>query len=91
MFWGSKVRLVCGADKYRSRQCGILNISQPYRPMRLVTAIVLLFLFYSYILLILLSCLYSSLLHHGTVFFNPINYEKDSLHGGSALRKASAY
>jgi hypothetical protein len=46
MFLGSKVRLVRGADNLTaiyepivSRQCGILNISQPYRPPRPVTAI----------------------------------------------------
>jgi hypothetical protein len=29
-----------------SRQCGILNISQPYRPLRPVTGITLLFKFF---------------------------------------------
>jgi hypothetical protein len=43
MFLGSKVRLVRGADNLTisrlSRQCGILNISLPYRPVRPVTGI----------------------------------------------------
>jgi hypothetical protein len=48
MFLGTKVRLVRGADNLTaiyepsSRQCGILNISQPYRPPRPVTGIALL-------------------------------------------------
>jgi hypothetical protein len=43
MFLGSKVRLVRGADNLTAIyepivwQCGILNISQPYRPPRPVT------------------------------------------------------
>jgi hypothetical protein len=49
MFLGSKVRPVRKADNLAtsvsrmSRQCGILNISQPYRPPRLVTGIALLY------------------------------------------------
>jgi hypothetical protein len=50
MFLGCKVRLVRGADNLTavyepmSRQCGILNISQPYRLSRPVTGIALLVL-----------------------------------------------
>jgi hypothetical protein len=50
MFLGSKVRLVRKADNFTaidvsrlSGQCGILNISQPYRPPRPVTGIALLY------------------------------------------------
>jgi hypothetical protein len=49
MFLGSKVRLVVRADNLTaicellSRQCGILNISLPYRPPTPVTGIVLLY------------------------------------------------
>jgi hypothetical protein len=48
MFLGSKVRLstLPPSVSRLSRQCGILNISQAYRPPRLVTGISLLFFFY---------------------------------------------
>jgi hypothetical protein len=45
MFLGSKVLLVSGADKLTAiyeptaYTCGILNISQPYRPPRPLTGI----------------------------------------------------
>jgi hypothetical protein len=42
MFLGSKVRLVRRADNLTAI-CGILNISQPYRPPRSVTGIALYF------------------------------------------------
>jgi hypothetical protein len=51
MFLGSKVRWVLRADNLTasmsrlSRHCGILNISQPYRPSRPVTGIAFLFYF----------------------------------------------
>jgi hypothetical protein len=49
MFLESKVRPVRRADNFATnceqmfRQCGILNISQPYRPPRPVTGIALLY------------------------------------------------
>jgi hypothetical protein len=49
MFLGSKVRRVRRADDLTaicepmSRQCGILNILQPYRPPRRFTGIALLY------------------------------------------------
>jgi hypothetical protein len=52
MFLGSIVRPVRRADNLTaivsllSRQCGILNISQPYRPPQPVTGIVLLYFTY---------------------------------------------
>jgi hypothetical protein len=52
MFLGSEVRRVRRADNLTtsvsrlSRQCGILNISQPYRPPRHVTGIALLYFIY---------------------------------------------
>jgi hypothetical protein len=51
MFLGSKVQRLCRATNLPPsasrlfRQCGILNISQPYRPPRPVTGIALLFTF----------------------------------------------
>jgi hypothetical protein len=50
MFLGSKVLLVRRADiltaiyEPTARQCGILNISQPYRPPLSVTGIALLYI-----------------------------------------------
>jgi hypothetical protein len=49
MFLGSKVRPVRRADNLTAicerlfRQCGILDISQPYRPPRSVTGVTLLY------------------------------------------------
>jgi hypothetical protein len=43
MFLGSKVRRVRRTDNRLSKQCGILNISQPYRPPKPITEISLLF------------------------------------------------
>jgi hypothetical protein len=58
MFLGSKVRLVRRADNLMSRlsrQCGILNISQPYRPPRPVTGIASVYFFFKYYITYLLS------------------------------------
>jgi hypothetical protein len=52
MFLGSKVRLVRGTDNLIAmcepivQRCGILNISQPYRPLRPVMGLALLCLPY---------------------------------------------
>jgi hypothetical protein len=68
MLLGSKVRPVRGAENLTaiyeplSGQCGIINISQPYRPSRPVTGISLIFF------LLFLFLLYNSV-QLGKVFF----------------------
>jgi hypothetical protein len=73
MFLGSKVRGCIGLTTLLpsvsrlSRQCGILNISQPYRPPRLVTGTALLSFFYSSKPLqrvTIIVCLYYVLTHN---------------------------
>jgi hypothetical protein len=54
MFLGSKVRPERKADNLTAiyepiaRQCGILNISQPYRPPKPVTGTALLYFYFTY-------------------------------------------
>jgi hypothetical protein len=68
LFPGSRARPVCRAENLPSsvslfsRQCGILNFSQPYRPPRPVTAIALLYFTLLYFILLYFTLIYFMLL-----------------------------